>query len=146
MGEGCSHEAVHRRRIDPGEKGGHLCLDLSCRRRLEVDALPAEGSRHDPHRAVGIIPPSSDGDRRESGASGGKQRGLPAPQAFARQRGGMVLGRVEHHLDHPLGASVLGAEAGVRDAKAAGDGRADTLALEHLTLDLRALQDFLSDG
>ena len=64
-----------------------------------MDPLLADRPRDDLHGAVTVVPPVTDPDLLHAAASGREQGGVPAEQAFLRQRVLIFLGGVEHHLD-----------------------------------------------
>ena len=61
---------------------------------------------------------------------------MPTEQACVGQRGGVVLCGVEDHLDHTFDVAIGGRQGTDIDPQAAGDGRADLVAIQHLPLDL----------
>ena len=63
-------------------------------------------------------------------------------EAGARHGRGVVLDGVEGHLHQALGAPIVGSEAPVREAQAAGDRGAYVRPIEVLALDLRVLDGF----
>ncbi|WP_228763668.1 hypothetical protein [Brevundimonas sp. SPF441] len=54
---------------------------------------------------------------------------MPAEQAVGRQRLGVVLGGVEHHLDDALDVPIRRDQADDIHAEAAGDGGADLVSV-----------------
>ena len=92
--------------VEPVEEGVHFTVELRGGRRLVVDALPADRAGDDLHGACASIAPGADRDLFHAAAAGGKERGVPAEQAFGGQRLVVFLGRVEHHLDNAFHIAV----------------------------------------
>ena len=73
-----------------------------------MDALMADGSRDNLHRAGAVITPGPYPDLPHAAASGGKQRRVPSKEPFGRERLIIVTGGVEHHLNDALDVPVCG--------------------------------------
>src|SRR5690554_5644759 len=104
-----------------------------------MNALPAGRSGDHLHRPGAVVTPSADPDTPHSAAPGGEQRCMPAKQSFVRQLLRVVLGRVEHHLDHTINVSIGWQECAYVEAQVPGNGRTHLLAIEDLAFDLARL-------
>ncbi len=96
---GLEHGIDRGRSVEPVEEPRHLRREPVGRRRFVVDPLLADRSGDDLHGACAVVPPGPDPDPVHAAAPGREQGGVPAEQAFLRQRVLVFLGGVEHHLD-----------------------------------------------
>ncbi|CAM2154787.1 hypothetical protein PT2222_310052 [Paraburkholderia tropica] len=134
-----------RGRVDPGEKARQLRFETRRGRRFEVHMLTPDRPRHDLHRTGGIVTPGADANRREAGVTGRKQRGVPAEQAFARDRKTAGGRRVEHHFHDAFHMPIDACERANVHAQTPRDRRAHRDHAQTLALDFAGLQHVLGE-
>lgn len=86
--------------FDPLDEPPYLLLERGDGRRLTVHTFPADRARDDLRGPLVIG--TSDGNRNGGHAASAcrKYRGVPGKQSIDRKRCGIILGGVEHHLNH----------------------------------------------
>ena len=108
-----------------------------------MDPLLADRPRDDLHGAGVVVPPVTDPDFLHEAASRREQGGVPAEQAFLRQRGLIFLGGIEHHLDNAFDMPVGWRQCSDIESKAAGEGGAYLVDVEDFPLDLARFEHVL---
>ena len=136
--------------------GGPLNQSRNCRhlrrepvacRRLVVDPLLADRSRDDLHRARAVVPPGPDPDPVHAAAPGREQGGVPAEQAFLRQRvrrsSGWRRASSRRRLRRRRSAGV---SAPISSPRRRAREERTWSTVEDLALDLARFQDVLGQG
>jgi hypothetical protein len=126
--------------VEPIQEGGHLPLEALRRRGREMDALFADGSGDNLHRAGAVVTPGSAPDLLHAATPSGKQRRVPSEKPFAREYLIVMAGGVEHHLDDSLDPSVSGLQRTDVDAQPARNRRSHLIGFQLFALDRAALE------
>ena len=127
--------------VEPVQEGGHLPFEARRGGCCEMDALLADGSGDNLHRASAVVPPGPCPDLPQAAAPRRKQGRVPREEPFGCEWLTVVAGGVEDHLDDSLDVPVRRLQRADVHAEPAGDRRSHLVGFELFPLDLTALED-----
>lgn len=103
----------------------------------------AHGAGDDLRRPGGVVAPRADMDAHAAAVARREEGGVPAKQPLGRQRLGVVLGGIQHHVDHAVHMPVGGCQRADVHAQAPGDRRPDGGLVQRFAFDGAGGDDFL---